>query len=214
MRKLRPELAVEALHDQDAGDTGEVADRSDRDAVQSVQVVPVVHQAPAQVVAYTCPGAVPPTLPDSATKFFQAGQPRTVFMSPPAESDPLQGCQFLCVGSTCSTIAVKAANCARDCRRADVACKHCKALVKDKAFCRHLAGKAYHIDLVRLAWAYFHASPEEVIELRKSKEQADYYVSGLAGQDLSDLTKAASKVEVIGKIRHKNHTHALLAYLP
>ena len=203
VRKLRPELAMGVLHDQDAGGTGEVADPSDRDAVQSVQVVPVVHQAAAQVVAYTCPGAVPPTLPDSATKFFQAGQPRTVFMSPPAESDPLRGCQFLCVGSTCSTIAVKAANCARDCRRVDVACKHCKALVKDKAFCRHLAGKAYHIDLVRLAWAYFHASPEEVIELRKSMEQADYYVSGLAGQDLSALTKAASKVEIIGKIRHK-----------
>ena len=166
-------------------------------------VSPVPKQAPSE--AYKCVG-VPASnnsfplhrLQSSVVKFMTAGQPRTVFLD--HERDPLQGCFFV---GTSAGFVVQAKDCLGTCKRIDVACRRCRSLAESKDFQKHLASKAYHVDLVRLAWMYFHCPDEEVADFVASMRASDYAATGYAGNDLGSIVGSANKMEAVRRIRAK-----------
>ncbi|CAE7289607.1 unnamed protein product, partial [Symbiodinium sp. KB8] len=139
--------------------------------------------APDQVSA--CAGLCPPGLEAAALKFVEAGQPRSTFAE--HEADPFAGCQFL----------------VKECKQREGSCERCRQLCKGRAFRKHLATKAYHIDLVHLAWALFHTNEAKVAALVSEMQQSDYMKAGLAGEDLQKITACTAKLAAVRMIRAK-----------
>ena len=132
--------------------------------------------------------------------FCYAGQPRTIYSE--QEQDPL-GNMILEVHPE---ITFRAKSCSHERDRRRIACSECLAQARNKGMHRALSQRAFDIDLVMLAYKAAHTTTEDVHRFLAEIRSRDYYVLGLAGQNLDDLTKNCTGLKLVRRIRSRFDT--------
>ena len=74
--------------------------------------------------------------------------------------------------------------------------------------------KAYSIDLVRLAWMYFHMPDEEIGDFIRDMRSSVSATSSLAGQDMESILTAPSRMAAVRRVRHKFETFPIWRLSP
>eukprot|EP00439_Symbiodinium_sp_Y106_P070695 s1368_g12.t1 len=146
------------------------------------------------------PGTPLHPLEASIKSFCYAGQPRTIYSE--HEQDPL-GNMIL---EMHPEITFRAKSCSRERGLRQLACSECLKQARDKGMLKALSQKAFDIDLVMLAYKAAHTNAEEVHRFITDVRSRDYYVLGLAGQNLDDLTRNSAGLKLVRRIRARFET--------
>ena len=138
-------------------------------------------------------------LRDSFQTFFQSGCPRTLFQR--GETDPLEKVDFVYDGSV---VRLRATDCNGRIEghnaRVKSCCGTCLRACGAGALRKHVAKKAYLLDLAHWSWQLFYASEAEAAATAERIRCADYKLMGFAGLDFPQLEEAESKISLARSI--------------
>ena len=188
-----------------AGDPlDEAVDDAAQEDAPAIQDQPAAPAAPARAncdgVSVSEPGTPLHRVEGAIKTFCCAGQPRTLYAE--KEHDPLGNV----ILEMHPEIRLRAKTCKRERPRRELARTECLQQARDKGMLRALSQKAFDVDLITLAYKAAHMIPEDVHSFIADIRSKDYYVLGFAGQNLDDLVKSGTGLQLVRRIRTRFDT--------